>query len=269
VTRAAAAPLLAAALCLSGHVAAQEAPADPHAVQPERPTVATHAGTVAPGWIEFEVGAELDRYGGGAHGFAAPLVAKIGLAPRLQLTAEESLSRPPGGSTAGVGDAAVGLKWRVAEHAPLLGDVALLPFLKVPAGSAATGTGTGTTDLTVILISSHEFGAYSLDVNAGYTRRSGSGTTAPRAATMWTVSAGGPLSGALGWVGEVYGYPATSGPAGARAVVAVLGGPTLLVRKWLALDAGAILPLAGAQPRAFYAGAVYNAGRLWGRPGPT
>src|SRR5207248_820985 len=35
---------------------------DPHEVQPERPTVATHAGTVAPGWIELEWGSEWDRY---------------------------------------------------------------------------------------------------------------------------------------------------------------------------------------------------------------
>ncbi|MDQ2767543.1 MAG: hypothetical protein M3Y30_10345 [Gemmatimonadota bacterium] len=27
------------------------APNDPHTAQPERPTVATHAGTVAPGWV--------------------------------------------------------------------------------------------------------------------------------------------------------------------------------------------------------------------------
>jgi len=35
---------------------------DPHEAQPERPTVATHAGTVAPGWVEFEAGSEFDRY---------------------------------------------------------------------------------------------------------------------------------------------------------------------------------------------------------------
>ena len=29
---------------------------DPHAAQPERPTVATHAGTVARGWFEIETG---------------------------------------------------------------------------------------------------------------------------------------------------------------------------------------------------------------------
>lgn len=261
-----AALLVAAAFVPRGSLLAQDAANDPHAVQPERPTVATHAGTVAPGWIEFEAGAEFDRYAGGVHGASTPLVAKIGLAPRLQLTIAASLTRPPGIADAGFGDAMVGLKWRVAEHAPLVGDFALLPFLKVPSGSAASGTGTGTTDVTLLLISSHAFGPYSLDINAGYTRRSGSGATVPRDATLWTVSAGGPLAGALGWTGEVYGYPATRGPAGAAAIVALLGGPTLLVRKWLALDAGVILPLTGAQPRAVYVGGVCNAGRLWGRP---
>ncbi len=38
----------AALTVVTGTIRAQEA-SDPHAVQPERPTVATHAGTVAPG----------------------------------------------------------------------------------------------------------------------------------------------------------------------------------------------------------------------------
>ena len=33
---------------------------DPRAVQPERPSVATHAGTVAPGYVEIESGIERD-----------------------------------------------------------------------------------------------------------------------------------------------------------------------------------------------------------------
>jgi glucose-1-phosphate thymidylyltransferase len=43
-------------------LSAQTAP-DPRAVQPERPTVATHAGTVAPGWVELETGVEFDHDG--------------------------------------------------------------------------------------------------------------------------------------------------------------------------------------------------------------
>ena len=70
-------------------------------------------------------------------------------------------------------------------------------------------------------------------------------------------------AGALGWVAELYGYPATSGPAGADSIVAFLAGPTIAVRDWLVLDVGAIVAIAGPQPRAFYAGVTYNVGRLW------
>src|SRR5437764_1362781 len=55
-------------LCCAVRAEAQEPPFDPHAVQPERPTVATHAGTVAPGWSEIEAGIERDRYADGSHG---------------------------------------------------------------------------------------------------------------------------------------------------------------------------------------------------------
>ncbi len=55
---------------------------DPHAVQPERPTVATHAGTVARGWIEIEEGGEWDRLADGTRSFIAPTNLKIGLASR-------------------------------------------------------------------------------------------------------------------------------------------------------------------------------------------
>jgi len=81
---------------------------------------------------------------------------------------------------------------------------------------------------------------------------------------LWTASFGGPFTGPFGWALECYGYPATSGPSGQASIVALLGGPTILVRPWLAFDAGAIIPLAGPQPHALYAGGVYNVGRLWG-----
>src|SRR5690242_20846335 len=52
---------------------------DPHAVQPERPTVATHAYTVAPGWVEIETGVERDDAGGGATALGIPTEVKVGL----------------------------------------------------------------------------------------------------------------------------------------------------------------------------------------------
>jgi Putative MetA-pathway of phenol degradation len=239
------------------------APGDPHAVQPERPTVATHAGTVAPGWVELEAGVQRDNLHA-AHAFFTPTVLKIGIVPRVQLELASSFVHLSGSnaSYSGIGDASAALKWRIVDNAPLLGDFAVQPQLKLPSGSAQHGTGTGTTDVGLLLISSHQFGDYALDINAGYTRRSGNGTQAPRDATLWTVSAGGPVHEWLGWVAEVFGFPGTTGPAGGPGTVAFLTGPTFQVEKWIVLDLGAIVPLGGPAPHSFYAGLTWNIGKL-------
>ena len=222
--------------------------------------MATHAGTVATGWLEIEDGIELDRYADRSHGGSVPLVIKLGVAPRMQFSLFVPLLHPPGRNTTGVGDLSAGIKWRVAERAPVAGDFAILPSIKFR--TAKTSLTTGTTDLNLLLISSHDFGAVAMDLNAGMTWRSHD-TKVPRYASLWTASFGGSAIGHVGWVGELYGDPATSGPAGTRAIVAALAGPTFEMRRWLALDAGVIVPLRGPQPRAVYSGFVYNVGRVW------
>jgi hypothetical protein len=188
------------------------------------------------------------------------MVFKFGIASHAQLSVFGSAVRDA--ATTGLGDVGVGVKWRLLDDAPLLGDFAILPAVKFPTGDANKGTGTGTTDASFLLISSHSLGPVSMDINAGYTRRSGDGSNAPTNAALWTVSFGGPAAGKLGWTAECYGYPGTGGPAGQASIVAVLGGPTFLFRKWLAIDAGVIVPVMGPQPHALYAGAVYNVGRM-------
>lgn len=255
--------LAAGALCLALAAAparAQSDALDPHAAQPERPSVATHAGTVAPGWLEIEAGVERDRLDA-ASSWQAPLVAKIGLASHVQLTLQAPVALAPAGAT-GIGDLSVGVKWRLIDHHPVLGDFAVLPSVKLPTGDAARGTGTGTTDGGLVLISSRNIGDVSLDLNLGYTRRSGDGTAAPKDATLWTASFGGPVRGALGWGAELFGLPATTGPAGADSVVACLLDATFEVRPWWVLDAGVTVPLTGPQPKALFAGLTYNIGRI-------
>jgi Putative MetA-pathway of phenol degradation len=254
-------PALAAALYVTT-ATAQGTPRDPHAVQPERPTVATHAYTVSPGWVEVEAGVEADRYAGGAQGGIAPILVKVGLAPTLQLDLSGSLLHPPTGTATGVGDLALGLKWHWLAGGPAVGDLAVVATIKVPTAPVASGLGTGTTDASLVLVSSRQLGPVEMDLNVGATRRSGTGATVPRSATVWTASFGGPLLGRMGWVTEVYGYPGTSGAVGQSPIVALLAGPTLLPHAWLAFDAGVIIPLDGPQPRALYAGAVYNVGHL-------
>ena len=234
---------------------------NPHEVQPERPTVATHAGTVAPGWLELETGAEYDRFKDATHGLVLPVFFKLGLATRVQLGVALPWAKPAG-SDAGLGDFSIALKLRLLDHGAL-GRFAVQPVFKLPTGSSSAGRGTGTTDLSLLLISSHALGPVSLDLNAGITRRSGDGAAAPKTSTLWTASFGGPAAGALGWVFECFGYPKTSGPAGNASTVALLGGPTYKVRPWLVLDAGGVIPIAGtaSQPKAVFAGLTWNIGR--------
>ncbi|HEU4988471.1 MAG TPA: hypothetical protein VFT41_01660 [Gemmatimonadaceae bacterium] len=231
---------------------AQSAP-DPHAAQPERPTVATHAGTVAPGWFEIESGVERDHVGPDAATLATPTLLKFGIVPRVQLDVAVTTVRPAGSASLGVGDAGVGVKWRLADDVPLVGDFALQPSVKFPTGSAARGSGSGTTDVSLLAISSHEFGPTALDLNVGYTKRSDASASA-----LWTVSTGTTIAGPLAWAAEVFGYP---GLSGAPPSTGFLTGPTWTVHPWFVLDAGAIFNVAGGQPPAVYAGLTWNAGR--------
>jgi hypothetical protein len=188
-----------------------------------------------------------------------PTLVKIGLAPRVQLGLQTNLNMSTG-MTLGVGDAAILLKYRVADDLPMLGAFAVLPGIKFPTGRLAHGT--GTTDGSLLFISSHKIGEVALDINAGYTRRSGDGSAAPRNATVWTVSTGGPIAGPVGFAAEIFGFPSTSGPAGAPGTVGLLAGPTVTLRPWAVIDAGVIVRVRGEQPNAMYAGLVYNFGRF-------
>jgi len=238
---------------------------DPHEVQPERPTVATHAGTVTPGWLELEIGGERDRYSDGQKAFSFPANIKIGAGPRAQINVLASgLDGTAGNSSArGLGDVTLGLKYRLLDAVPILQDFAILPSVKFPSASAARGLGSGTTDFSLLLISSRTLGPSDVDINVGATRHFGGESSTPAISTLWTVSAGVPLAGQFGWAGEVYGYPGTAGEGGAKEIVAILTGPTWQPMKWLAADAGIIEPVKGPQPRAFYAGLVWNAGKIW------
>lgn len=254
------------ALVLRAGVLRAQNEADPRTVMPERPTVATHAHTVAPGILEIESGFERDRLADGSAAVGIPTNVKFGLTRHTQLNIILPLT---GGGLAslGAGDIAVGVKWRVLDRRPVVGDFALLPLVTFPTGGA--GRGSGTTGLTLTAISSHSLGDLDLDLNVAWTVRSGDGSRSPRNAWLWTASFGGPVAGPVGWVLEWFGYPATSGPAGSPAWSSVLFGPTLNVARTLTLDAGSIVPLGGPLSWAVYAGATWNLGYVFGRGART
>src|SRR5437870_9766519 len=103
---------------LSAQGPADSTARDPHAVQPERPTVATHAGTVARGWVELEEGGEWDKASSGERSFFAPTNLKIGLATRAQLNLLVNLihDRAIPGRSFAASDITIGIKYRIAEN---------------------------------------------------------------------------------------------------------------------------------------------------------
>jgi len=233
---------------------------DPNSVQPERPTVATHAGTVTRGWVELEEGGEWDKASDGKRTFIAPTNLKIGLARRAQLNVLVNLITDPAtGTSLAVSDVTLGVKYRLVDDAPIVGDFAILPAIKLPSATTSFA-GTGTTDFSLLLVSSHQLGPVAMDLNVGQTWRGGDGTSAPKMASLWTASFGFPIDGPLGAVAEVFGYPRTTGPVGAKGTAALLVGPTYLAREWLAFDSGIIVPIAGNQAHAIYVGFVWNLG---------
>jgi hypothetical protein len=215
---------------------------------------------VARGFLELEEGGEWDKAPDGTRTFLAPTNLKIGLCSRAQLNLLLNIisDRALGRGLFAAGDLTVGVKYRIVDDAPLFGDFAILPAIKLP--TSQSGAGTGTTDFSLLLISSHQLGPVAMDLNIGQTLRGGDGTSTPKRASVWTASFGFPVSGPLGAAVELFGYPRTTGPVGAKGIAALLIGPTYLVREWLALDAGVIAPLTGPQPKAAYTGFVWNFG---------
>lgn len=256
----------AGCLVLSAAPAVAQPPSDPREANPERPTVATHAYAVAPGIVEIEAGVQWQSLGAGRDQLTAPILIKVGIRRRVQLDIAPGLMGLGSNEArrGGLADSALGLKWQVASGLPILSDVAVEALLKLPTGNHALGTGTGTTDLDLVFISSRQAGPVEVDINFGYTRRSGDGTLAPTTATLWTVSTGFPVVGKLSWAAEVFGYPGTQGPAGTRPIVAILTGPTFRPQRSVVLDAGLILNVEGFGATAVYAGVTWNIGELPG-----
>jgi hypothetical protein len=251
-------------------------PPDPRTAQPERPTIATHAFTVAPGIVEMEAGFLQQSPDSASSQFGVPVLFKVGLCSHLQLDVALGWIRnaSSGDAQSGITDLTVGVKWQLLDNAPVLGAFAFQPTVSLPTGSVERGTGAGTTSLNLLLASSHKLHGVSLDINAGVTLRGGDGTTTPKTATLWTVAAGIPLAGRLGWSAEIYGYPGTAGPAGAAPVVAFLTGPAFTLTNGVVVDAGVIFNISGLGTAVYglgvnsiYGGITWNMGRL-GIPQP-
>ena len=223
----------------------------PREANPERPTFATHAYAVAPGYAEFEQGLAARGTGSLREETSWDVNLKVGVSRHLQIGLfGPAYTRTPAGS--GVGDLGMAVKLR-SDLSPRAA-VALVPSVTVPTGSAARGLGAGRALGGLVGVVSADLPGVHVDVNAG---PQGIGAGAPQ----WFVSLGGSRGfGRVGVAVEVFEF--TAGGAGSR-LAGVLGAVTLRLVEWAVVDAGGVARTSSGTPDQVFVGITTNLGRLF------
>lgn len=224
----------------------------PHAANPERPTVATHAYTVAPGYVELEQGVRAQGFGNVRDQTSWEFNLKIGVAPPLQLGLFGTGYNRTGQGN-GVGDVGMALKLRCDLSSTQ--SLALVPAVTLPSGDQSLGLGAGRVLGSLIAVWSFELGGLiHTDLNAGPV-----GIGAGRPQGLGTASFGRVL-GRWGVAVEVYGY--TSGSAG-PAQGGLLGAVTVRPAEWLVVDGGGVVGIGASGRDQLFLGATTNVGRIF------
>lgn len=224
----------------------------PRDANPERPTYATHAYAVAPGYLEVEQGISASGVGSYGQGTAWNVALKLGLSPSLQAEVFGPVyARGPGGG--GLGDLGLALKFRADLSSTVA--VALIPAATLPTGSAAKGLGAGRALSSGTAVFSADLPAsFHVDLNAGPT---GIGA----GATQWFFSVSGAWGkGTVGLTGECFDF--TPGAAGPR-FAGLLGAVTFRLARWAVLDAGGVHGTTAGSPNSVFLGLTTNLGRVF------
>jgi hypothetical protein len=218
---------------------------------PERPTLATHAYSVACGYAELEQGAR-------AFGIASLRDAtmwefnlKIGVGHGVQLAAfGPGYMRTAAGS--GVGDLGATIKVSRALSQRAAG--ALVTSATFPTGDARRGFGAGRVLGNAIVVLSVDLPAqFHSDVNIGPTSI---GDGKPQ----WFASFGVSRGGRIGFATELSEFtPGAVGPRQTRA----LGALVLRAAPWVVVDVGGAVGLTGQTPDQLSVGVTTNLGRIF------
>ena len=222
------------------------------AANPERPTVATHAYAVAPGYWELEQGIVARGVRSLGEATSWDLNLKVGLARGWQLGVSGTAYGRTG-SGSGVGDLGIALKWRGDLTTTTAAGV--VPSVTLPTGSQHVGLSAGRAlGALVGVVSVDVAPAWHADINLGPTAI---GAGKPQ----WFGSTGVTWSwGAAALTTELFGF--TEGgvaPALAGALVAVLITPG----EWVVVDVGGVWGATSQTSDQVFVGLTTNLGRLF------
>jgi hypothetical protein len=242
---------LGAAAALATAAAAPTAAQSPRAANPERPTFATHAYAVAPGYVELEAGLAARGTASLRDQTSWDVNLKIGMARHVQLGLFGPLyARAATGSGMGDLGAAVKVRTDLSSRAA----VALVPSVTVPTGSEARGLGAGRALGGLVGVVSADLPGLHVDINAG---PQGIGAGAPQ----WFVSLSASRAfGLAGITGELFHF--TTGGVGPR-LAGVLGAVTIRLAEWAVIDAGGAAGATTTTPDQLFVGLTTNLGRLF------
>ena len=224
----------------------------PREANPERPTYATHAYAVAPGYLEVEQGLSVRGVSSYADGTSWDVAVKVGVTPNLQAEVFGPFyARGAGGG--GVGD--LGLALKVRGDLSRRVAIALVPAVTAPTGSGAKGLGAGRAlGAATAVLSADLPASLHVDLNAG-PAGVGAGTPQWFFSSSWSWS-----PGRLGLTAECFAY--TPGAAGPR-FEGILGAFTARVAPWVVLDAGGVRRIASGSPNSLFVGLTTNLGRVF------
>ena len=237
--------------CVSAVVASSLAAQSPRAANPERPTVATHAYTVAAGYAELEQGARAFGVDALREATAWDFNLKIGLARNLQL----AMFGPGYVRTSdGVGIGDLGLAFKLSHPVSERTALAVVPSATFPTGNEQGGLGAGRTLASVTGVVSGDLPArFHFDVNAGPVAI---GAGKPQWFTSVGLSRGGPI----GFAGELFDVMAgAAGPRQRGMLLAVL----VTAAEWAVIDAGGVAGLTRDTPDQMFVGLTTNWGRIF------
>ncbi len=224
----------------------------PRQANPERPTFATHAYAVVPGYVELEQGLAARGVGSLREETSWDVNLKLGVSRHVQAALFGPLyTRGAGGG--GVGDLGLALKLRtdVSSRAAL----AIVSSVTAPTRSATRDLGAGRAlGALVGVVSADAPGGLHFDVNAG-PQAIGAG------APQWFLSLSGAKGlGSAGITLEVFQFSA--GGAGQR-LAGLLGAVTVRLAEWVVADAGGVARTASGTPDQLFVGITTNLGRAF------
>jgi hypothetical protein len=241
-------PAIVGALLFSMGAAAAQSPRE---ANPERPTFATHAYAVAPGYAELEQGVSAR----GIHSLRDATSWDVNLKFGLSGWGQLALFGPiylRGSGGGGVGDLGAALKVRgdVSRHTAL----ALVSSITAPTGDVVRGLGAGRSLGSLIGVVSADLpGGIHVDINAG---PQGIGAGAPQ----WFTSLSGAYGrGSVGITLEAFNF--TAGAAGPQ-LAGFLGAFTFRLAPWAVADAGGVIHAARDSPNQAFVGITTNLGRV-------